>query len=152
MDATNRDDNEEFRTLNGYRRQRLSRVTESMEDYLEMIYRMTESRPAVGVNEVAAKLHVRPSSASKMIGKLKEASLVSFEKYGQITLTEQGRDRGRYFLWRHEVLSRFFRRLNRSEGELRQVELIEHFLNEETVGNLEKLLERFPADWEELGS
>ena len=99
-------EHEEFRTLNGYRRQRVSRVTESMEDYLEMIFRLTAGRPSVGVNEVAARLHVRPSSASKMIGKLRDASLVAFEKYGQITLTEQGKERGRYFLWRHNEIGR----------------------------------------------
>ncbi len=140
-------EHEEFRTLNGYRRQRVSRVTESMEDYLEMIFRLTAGRPSVGVNEVAARLHVRPSSASKMIGKLRDASLVAFEKYGQITLTEQGKERGRYFLWRHNVLSEFFRRLNHSEGTLRQVELIEHFVDEETVKNLEKLLDILPDPW-----
>lgn len=143
---------EEFRTLNGYRRQRVSRMTESMEDYLEMIFRMTSrtdtagqdgiagNRMAVGVNEIAAKLHVRPSSASKMTGKLREQGWVTFEKYGQIRLTEQGRERGEYLLWRHNVLSEFFRRLNHSEGELRQVEQIEHFLDEQTIRNLEKLI------------
>lgn len=147
---------EEFRTLNGYRRQRISRMTESMEDYLEMIFRMTamsdrnneadisKSQAAVGVNEIASLLHVRPSSASKMTGKLREQGWVTFEKYGQIRLTEQGRERGAYLLWRHNVLSEFFRRLNHSEGELRQVEQIEHFMDEQTIQNLEKLIPLLP--------
>ena len=139
-------ENEEFRTRNGYRRQQAGDLTESMEDYLGMLCRLTAARPSVGVNEVAARLHVRPPSASKMLGKLKEAGLASFEKYGQVSLTELGREKGRYLLWRHDVLSRFFRCLNQSGGELRQVELIEHFLDEETVRNLEKLLERLPGE------
>ena len=119
-------------------------MTESMEDYLEMICRMEEENPMVGVNEVARRLNVRPSSASKMIGKLRQEGLVLFERYGQITLTEKGRERGAYLLWRHDVLIQFFCRLNRSDDQLRQVELIEHFLTEESVRNLEKLITVLP--------
>ena len=136
--------NEEFHTLTGYRQQQDHSLTESMEDYLEMITRMTQDTPSVGINNLARKLHVRPSSASKMVNKLKEENFVIFKRYGLITLTEQGKSRGEYLLWRHQVLEQFFSRLNHSDGELRQVEQIEHFINEQTVKNLEKLIPYIP--------
>mgnify|MGYP002529798855 FL=1 len=47
---------------------------------------------------------------------------------------------GQYLLWRHETLNRFFCLLNHSDNELKQVELIEHFLSSTSLENMEKLI------------
>lgn len=65
--------------------------------------------------------------------------LVRAEKYGLILLTDEGRALGDYFLWRHGVLQRFFCRLNHTDDALELVEQVEHFLDKETLKNLEKL-------------
>ena len=46
---------------------------------------------------------------------------------------------GRYLLYRHDVLHRFFCLVNGSTDELEQVEQVEHYLNESTVHNLDDL-------------
>lgn len=135
-------DSREFYTLKGYQLHSGGDITEAMEDYLEMICRHIQENGYVRINFLADQLHVRPSSASKMVGKLRELELVTFEKYGLIVPTEKGSAIGRYLLWRHEVLHRFFCRLNHSECQLEQVEKVEHFMSRETVENLEKLTER----------
>ena len=58
-----------------------------------------------------------------------------------ISLTEKGLRLGRYLLWRHKVLNRFFCWLNGSENQLRQVERVEHFMEPETLRRLEALME-----------
>lgn len=131
---------EEFRTMKGYQMKKIDSLTESMEDYLEMITRTHQSGQPARINQLAAQLNVRPSSASKMTVKLKEAGLVQFEKYGRISLTKLGMETGQYLLWRHETLHRFFCLLNHSDNELKQVELIEHFLSETSLKNMEKLI------------
>ena len=98
--------------------------------------------------QLADKLNVRPSSVSKMVGRLRELGLVQFEKYGLITLTKKGDEIAAYLLWRHDVLLRFFQRLNHTGGQLSLVEQVEHFMDQETVRNLERLLDAFPKDFE----
>lgn len=129
----------EFHTLKGYQLQSAEAITESMEDYLEMICRHIREKGYIRMSFLADQLHVRSSSASKMVGKLTELGLVRFEKYGLIFPTDKGMEIGEYLLWRHDVLDRFFRTLNHSEDELRQVELVEHFIDRPTLLNLERL-------------
>lgn len=85
----------EFYTQMGYRLQNAGGLTDTMEDYLEMIARCAQETGYVRMNQLAERLHVRPSSASKMVGKLKELGLLDFEKYGLIGMTEEGRAVGR---------------------------------------------------------
>ena len=115
-----------------------------MEDYLEMICRMLLEKDVVRIQELSAQLHVKPSSASKMVGTLKEKGYLQFEKYGYLTATQKGREAGNYLLYRHEVLHRFLCLLNHTENELEQVEKIEHYIDKRTVENLARLLPLLP--------
>jgi DtxR family Mn-dependent transcriptional regulator len=110
-----------------------------MEDYLEMICRMMKTQEFVRISVLAEKLHVKPSSASKMVNNLKMLGLVTFEKYGYIKPTEKGAVIGEYLLYRHDVIHEFLCLVNSSESELEQVEKIEHFLDKKTIDNLRKI-------------
>lgn len=132
-----------FYTLKGYSLLEHTKITSSMEDYLEMIYRLHQEGPPVRIKELAARLHVKPSSASKMTGNLKEQGLVAFEKYGTVSLTEDGFRLGEYLLFRHQVLHHFFCYVNQSTDELEQVEKVEHFMEPKTVYNIQKWLNKF---------
>lgn len=129
----------DFYTLKGYQVKETGPLTPAMEDYLEMISRLLRKNKVVRIGELAYELHVKPSSASKMIRQLKAAGYVEFENYGYISLTEKGQKAGDYLLYRHDVLYRFLCVLNHTEDELEQVEKIEHFLNRTTVENLHTL-------------
>lgn len=133
------DKKEEFHTLKGYELAEGSEITSSMEDYLEMICRLLKTEEYVRISVLAEKLHVKPSSASKMVNNLKMLGLVTFEKYGYIKLTEKGAVIGEYLLYRHEVINEFLCLVNNSESELEQVEKIEHFLNKKTIDNLKRI-------------
>jgi Mn-dependent DtxR family transcriptional regulator len=132
-----------FYTLKGYSLLEQTKITSSMEDYLEMIYRLHHDEHPVRIKELAECLHVKPSSASKMAGNLKNQGLVEFEKYGTVSLTEDGMQLGEYLLFRHEVLHRFFCYINQNTDELEQVEKVEHFMNPQTVYNIQKWMNKF---------
>lgn len=132
-----------FYTLKGYSLLEHTKITSSMEDYLEMICRLTHDGQSVRIKELAQCLHVKPSSASKMTGNLKKQGLVRFEKYGTVSLTADGTQLGEYLLFRHKVLSRFFRYINQNSEELEQVEKVEHFMDPKTVYNIQKWLDKF---------
>jgi DtxR family Mn-dependent transcriptional regulator len=134
------ENNSDFYTFKGYQLHDNAQITSSMEDYLEMICRMLKKQDVVRINELAQKLHVRPSSASKMVSNLKFSGLVVFERYGYIRLTAKGCAAGEYLLYRHDVLNEFLCLTNNSENETEQAEKIEHFLNEKTIRNIEKII------------
>lgn len=129
-----------FYTMKGYQINEEAELTPAMEDYLEMICRLMESHSVVRLGEVAEGLHVKPSSASKMIRLLSDTGYIDAEKYGCILLTKKGRQAGDYLLYRHDVLQRFLCKLNGSDDELEQVEKIEHFLDKRTITNLDLLI------------
>lgn len=134
-------DNSKFYTLKGYALQEGNVITSSMEDYLEMIYRIHMTGGAVRVGAVAERLNVKPSSATKMVTNLKNQGLVSSEKYGYIQLTEAGTRLGKYLVFRHETLHKLLCYINQSDNELEQVEKIEHFINASTIKNISNLLD-----------
>lgn len=129
-----------FYTMKGYTRLSDSTLTSAMEDYLEMITRISQSGNAVRVNDISRQLHVKASSVTKMVQHLAENGYVHAPKYGDIILTAKGLASGNYLLHRHDILHRFLCLLNHSQNELEQVEKIEHFLNEKTIKNLELLI------------
>lgn len=130
----------EFYTLKGYKLKSDNNITEAMEDYVEMIYRKTIDNNKITIKELAECLNVKPSSVSKMANRLKVLEFINFEKYGQISLTDDGKYLGKYLLYRHNILNDFFIKLNKENYKLEQVEKIEHFIDYDTIINIEKLI------------
>jgi len=136
-------DSNEFYTLKGYSSIKSSdTLTTAMEDYLEMIYRLSCENQIVRIKQLSELLHVKPSSVTKMANILKENHLIHYKKYGHITLTDKGRETGEYLLYRHNLLHRFFCLINHSDNELTLVEKIEHFIDKRTVENIKERLDK----------
>jgi len=133
--------NNKFYTLKGYALQESNAITSSMEDYLEMIYRIHSRGETARIGTLAEMLNVKPSSASKMVNNLKKQGLVLSKRYGYIKLTDSGEELGKYLVFRHDTLHRLLCYINQSDNELEQVEKIEHFINAETIGNINKMLD-----------
>ena len=79
--------NEEFHT---FKEDMYKKVTASMEDYIEMIYRLSKENGFSRIHELASKLNVKPSSVTKMVQKLSELGYLKYEKYGVIVLKSKG--------------------------------------------------------------
>ncbi|MGI6035102.1 MAG: transcriptional regulator MntR [Limnochordia bacterium] len=118
-------------------------LTESMEDYLEMMYRLENEKGYIRVVDLAHCLKVKPSSVTRMIQKLDEAGFLTYEKYRNIALNEAGRRVGRFLVWRDQVLKDFLRILNAPVGVDEQVEGIEHYITPPTMGLIRSLLTYF---------
>ncbi len=136
----------DFYTARGYQiKQRTAGVlSPSLEDYLEMITRSITEEGSIRVKDLAAKLHVRPPSASKMLQKLCDLGLLDYAKYGEIKLTSYGLKLGNYLLWRHQTIYEIFRIIGQNkEQSFAEAELVEHILSEQTVHALAKILHFF---------
>lgn len=133
----------EFRTVRGYQliRQQSNNngLTPSMEDYLEMIYRLSLVDGYVRVNSLAEMLNVQSPSVTRTIQKLAEKHFVKYHRYGIIQLTEKGDELGSYLLARHETIEQFLRNIGAGETLFVDAELIEHHLSRKTVRQLELL-------------
>jgi len=133
---------QDFYTVRGYSllKQEEKLLTPSMEDYLEMSYRLTLEKGYARIGDLAEALHVQPPSASKMMQKLTELGFVSFEKYGLIELTPVGNDLGGYLLKRHQIIEKLLLLIGVTADLLEQTEKIEHNLSENTIEKIEKLV------------
>lgn len=134
-------DDRSFYTFTEYFKKDFNLITPSMEDYLEMIYRLTLSQDFARVNELAEALNVQPPSCTKMVQKLSEANLISYEKYGVLKLTEEGQLLGKALLERHNIIENFLKLIGvKEENILSEAEKIEHTLSSETLHCLNDLV------------
>lgn len=134
----------EFHTVRGYqlRKQKKSRLTPALEDYLEMAYRLCREESYTRINKLSESLHVRPSSTSKMVSRLRALGFLKYDNQDCIRLTAQGAEKGAYLLQRHLVMERFFTLLE-SENPLEETELVEHMLSASTVIKIQTLVDFF---------
>lgn len=110
------------------------KLTASMEDYLEMIYRLSIEKGYTRTHDLAAALNVQPSSTTRMIQRMFELKLVNYEKYGIITLSQKGKEIGEALLHRHMVVEEFLKLIGTTEDILEETEKIEHTIS---VGTLQ---------------
>lgn len=130
-----------FYTVRGYEilKKDKSPLTNSMEDYLEMIYRNSLILGYTRINELSKSLNIRPSSATKMVQKLSQIGFVQYEKYGIIKLTEKGEGMGEFLLKRHSIIESFLINIGVEKDILVNIELIEHSVTGETLEKIELL-------------
>ena len=76
-----------------------------------------------------------------MVSKLKKHKLVQYEKYGTITLTDEGNKIAEKVKSRHEIWKTFLTLIG-VDSEIANIDccLLEHNLSKETVSNLEKFI------------
>lgn len=123
---------EDFFTFSeSIRKENLS-LTPSMEDYLEMVYRLSMERGFTRIQELSNMLHVQPPSVTRMIQKLAELGLVHYEKYGVIRLTGLGKLKGSLLLSRHNIVATFLKSIGVRTSLLEETEKIEHTISKET--------------------
>lgn len=110
------------------------RLTPSMEDYVEMIYRLSVYNGYTRLLELSTALNVQPPSATKMVQRLGEQELIEYERYGVIILTEKGKIIGEMLLKRHNTIEGLLKVLGVTESYiLEETEKIEHTISIETM-------------------
>lgn len=126
--------NNDFYTFSEYMKKEDNSLTASMEDYLEMIYRLSTGTGFTRIHELSEALNVQPPSATKMVQRLAELQFIKYEKYGVIMLEDYGKQMGKVLLNRHNTIEDFLRILGISEtGILQETEKIEHTISDTTI-------------------
>ena len=121
--------------------------TPSMEDYLEEIYLLIESKGYARVSDIAEAMSVNPSSVTKMVQRLDKEGYLVYEKYKTLILTTKGSNMGKRLVDLHELLERFLRIIGVNEENIyKDVEGIEHHMSKSSISKIKNLVQYFEED------
>ncbi len=112
-------------------------MTQSLEDYVEMIHVLVQKGSDAQVRDVASALGVTMPSVVKAIRELKKLGLVTHEPYAGIGLTPKGRRVAKLVLGRHTLLREFLMKLGVSRATAdKDACMMEHILSAETLDKI----------------
>ena len=125
----------------------MNRITQklspSLEDYLEAVYRISLNGKIPRVKDISAFLKVKTPSVVAALKALERRGLVVHEKYGYIELTRRGEKEAERIYKTHMVLKQFFEEVLGVDSSIAEEDActIEHYLNQDTFNRLVKFLE-----------
>ena len=131
------------------------RNSSAVEDYLERILELIDSKGYARVVDIATRLKISQASVSNMVQRLDADGLLKYEKYRGLVLTTAGEALARNIARRHQLLTDFLRLLRLDEQVIHHdVEGMEHHISPSTLRAIEALttqLKRRPALLAQLG-
>src|SRR5699024_798844 len=132
---------------------RINMPTPSMEDYIEQIYNLIETKGYARVSDIAEALEVHPSSVTKMVQKLDKDNYVNYERYRGFVLTSKGKKIGERLLYRHDLLEDFLDIIGVDEENIYDdVEGIEHHLSWNSIDRIGDVVKYFKGNTERLNN
>ncbi len=116
--------------------------TESVEEYVEGVYRLQKEMDKVTTGEIATYMIVSPASASNMMKKLASLGLVNHIPYKGIKLTKHGEKMARQMTRAHRVIERFLvDELELPWNDVHELACkLEHYINDDIIGRIEERL------------
>jgi Mn-dependent DtxR family transcriptional regulator len=121
----------------------------AVEDYLERILELIDSKGYARVVDIAGALKISQASVTNMVQRLDADGLLKYEKYRGLVLTPAGARLARKIARRHRLLTDFLRLLGLEEQVIHHdVEGMEHHVSTPTLRAIERLtaqLRRRPA-------
>src|SRR5881409_2177112 len=131
-----------------------SRNSAAVEDYLERILELINSKGYARVVDIAAALKISQASVTNMVQRLDAEGLLKYEKYRGLILTATGKSLAHKIAQRHKLLSAFLGLLGVEDRVIyHDVEGMEHHISDRTLRAIEALtaqLRRRPALLAEL--
>ena len=117
------------------------KLSPSAEDYLEAARMCTLRGERIKVTTLSAQLGVSKPAVTAALGELVEKGLIAREKYGDITLTERGKQKAEEVFGKHRLMHDLLVKLGVSEAQA-SVDCckIEHVLSEESIACIRKFV------------
>ena len=125
------------------------RNSSAVEDYLERILDLIDSKGYARVVDIATSLRISQASVTNMVQRLDAEGLLQYEKYRGLVLTPAGESVARNIARRHQLLTEFLTLLRLDKQVIHHdVEGMEHHISPPTLRAIEALtaqLKRRPA-------
>lgn len=119
-------------------------ITASMQNYLKVIWSLEEwSDTPITNSAIAESAGVRLSTVSDALRKLADSGLIDHQRYGTVTLTDEGRELAVVMTRRHRLLETFLVRvLDYSWDEVHdEADRLEHAVSDELVNRIDRVLD-----------
>ena len=127
----------------GFRHARAARRVALVEDYVELIADLIDSRGEARQVDIARRLGVAQPTVAKMLRRLCEDGFVVQRPYRGVFLTEPGRTLAEASRSRHRIVEGFLRALGVSAETARiDAEGIEHHVSQETLAAFRRFTEQ----------
>lgn len=119
-------------------------LSESLEDYLETILELQETKTVARSKDIAEKLDIKRGSVTGMLKKLAQNKLINYEPYGYVTLTPEGRKIATEIERRHVFLKDFFLRILKIDEKTADKTAcqIEHAMDQQTFKKFKAFIEK----------
>jgi DtxR family Mn-dependent transcriptional regulator len=119
-------------------------VAEITEQYLKIMYKLTENGGSAKTTDIASEMGVTPASVTEMLHKLASRGYIKHTAYKGAVLTPRGRRIARRMARKHRLLERFLCDVVGVRGSSghEQACKMEHALSDEAERNLCKILNR----------
>lgn len=113
-------------------------LSESLEDYLEVILDLEKTNKVARAKDIAERLGIQRGSVTGVLKTLEEKGLVNYAPYSYITLTGKGSKIARDIARRHEGLRNFLHQVLQVDAETADATAcrMEHVIDEKTMARL----------------
>ncbi|MDO7787811.1 metal-dependent transcriptional regulator [Desulforamulus aquiferis] len=115
-------------------------LSPSLEDYLEEIYRISQSGETIRVTDIAACLNVSLPSVTRALQKLDECNYINYRRYREIVLTNKGKELGHFLVERNRIIREFLQLLGSQCDFEAEAEAMEHYLSVPTITAITKFV------------
>ncbi len=117
-------------------------LSESMEDYLEIILNLEKINKVARSKDIAEKLGVKRGSVTGALKNLAKKELIDYEPYGFITLSSKGKKIAEEIAYRHSVIKDFLFRILQLDDKNSEVTAckLEHAMDKSSISKLVKFI------------
>ncbi len=117
-------------------------ITQAVQDYLKIIFKLASNGGAVSTNAIAERLQISQASVTGMIKKLSDLRLISHKPYHGVELTQTGRKIALEIIRHHRLLELYLAEaLGYSWDQVHdEAEKLEHVISEEFEDKMAKIL------------
>jgi len=122
-------------------------LTPALEDYLEVIYQLSQENGTARISDIAQKMDIAKPSVTQAITTLRREGMVYQDRYGPVLLTPKGEKRASEVWYRHRVIRRYLEEALQVSPATADHDacIMEHNISEETFAQIEKWLQDKPG-------
>lgn len=122
----------------------MTRLTFTMENYLETIYELSREGDGVRVSDIADRLCVTKASTNSAMATLSKKGLITNERYREIFLTPAGLELAHFTATKHHIIEKFFREILNINASVAAEDAcaIEHVISNDSIAAMQKYLKQ----------
>jgi DtxR family Mn-dependent transcriptional regulator len=125
----------------------MMQLSNTEENYLKSIYHLGDKNNSneTSTNAIADWMMIKPATVTSMLKKLREKEIINYEKYGKVSLTQQGKDLALQIVRKHRLWEVFLvEKMNFTWDEVHEIaEQLEHIQSVKLINELDAFL-KFP--------